>query len=293
MNGLGMGSTAAGSVVTRSFISPESDSGLDWLARKLLPLDSANTNAPTYNSMTTPLFLGLNAQNGGAANTFYLGKDSNSNQDGGTVMLQNGSIVDKNRPDSTSALTSPYAIDIEVGGTTYLSTSNANPIAYLVSNCTTGYPGGSAPANGTAEGTLDYYSDCQEALDVKGDAYIAGKSYAYTLWAGSFVYDSSDFRLKKDIKPVANALDNIMNLNPVTFTFKASQAKGIGFIAQDIEKIYPDLVAQNNDGYKAVNYDGLIAPLVSAVQELKHENDELRKEVHALQQNKLHDKAAQ
>ena len=70
-----------------------------------------------------------------------------------------------------------------------------------------------------------------------------------------------------------------MRLKPVSFAFKSNGVPGLGVIAQDIEKVYPQLVSEKSDGMKAVNYEGLIAPLIGAVQELKQENDELKKQL--------------
>jgi len=60
-----------------------------------------------------------------------------------------------------------------------------------------------------------------------------------------------------------------------------------GFVAQEVEKIYPNLVttAQDEMKTKSVNYDGFIPLLVSSVQELKKENDELRARIEKLEAN--------
>ncbi len=58
------------------------------------------------------------------------------------------------------------------------------------------------------------------------------------------------------------------------------KARQYGFIAQEVEKIYPNLVSTASDDMrtKSVNYDGFIPVLVSSMQELKKENAELRSE---------------
>jgi len=68
----------------------------------------------------------------------------------------------------------------------------------------------------------------------------------------------------------------VMKINPVSFAFKESGKASMGVIAQELEKVYPQLVTEGPDGMKAVTYDGLIAPLVGSVQELKKDNDSLR-----------------
>ena len=64
------------------------------------------------------------------------------------------------------------------------------------------------------------------------------------------------------------------------------KAKGsgqqMGVIAQDVEKVFPQLVVTNDNGFKSVNYPGLVAPLIEAVKELKADNDKLREADEAL-----------
>ena len=54
------------------------------------------------------------------------------------------------------------------------------------------------------------------------------------------------------------------------------QGKDIGVIAQEIEKVLPEIVSERDTGYKAVNYQKLTALLIEAVKELKEERDELK-----------------
>jgi hypothetical protein len=53
----------------------------------------------------------------------------------------------------------------------------------------------------------------------------------------------------------------------------AKEQPGLGVIAQEVEKVFPELVQTTPEGLKKVNYDGLIAPLIEAVKEL---DDRLR-----------------
>ena len=59
-----------------------------------------------------------------------------------------------------------------------------------------------------------------------------------------------------------------------------------GFIAQDVQPLFPTLVVTGNDPSKtlSLNYPGFIAPMVKAMQELKADNDNLRLEIQALRQ---------
>jgi hypothetical protein len=86
---------------------------------------------------------------------------------------------------------------------------------------------------------------------------------------------SSDINLKKDISSLENALDKVCKLSGVEFSWKSTDEKSIGVIAQDVEKILPELV-NSDDQYKSVNYNGLIGVLIEAVKELRNEIDELK-----------------
>ncbi|MBI3671531.1 tail fiber domain-containing protein [Candidatus Azambacteria bacterium] len=83
--------------------------------------------------------------------------------------------------------------------------------------------------------------------------------------ASSFLY-SSDRNLKENIKPLGSEAKKVLSLEGVSFDWKKDGSKSIGFIAQDVENIYPELVSTNpQTGLKSMQYAGLIAPLVEVV----------------------------
>jgi len=90
--------------------------------------------------------------------------------------------------------------------------------------------------------------------------------------SGNVVNTASDISLKKNIHPITGALEKVMNLKGVYFEWKDVNAGGdsrkIGFIAQDVESIVPELVHQHNDGIKTVHYKDITALLVEAIKEL-------------------------
>ena len=97
--------------------------------------------------------------------------------------------------------------------------------------------------------------------------------------------DISDHRLKADIRRLPPQSENIAALDPVAFSMADDPARRTeyGVIAQEMEAVYPALVETRSGGTKAVNYTGLIAPLVSAVQELQADNARLRARIEALE----------
>jgi hypothetical protein len=85
--------------------------------------------------------------------------------------------------------------------------------------------------------------------------------------------DVSDRRLKDELTALpANQLDKIMLLKPVSFEMKGRRGvREFGFVAQDVETLFPDLVSTASDviGTKSLNYVGMIAPVVKALQEME------------------------
>jgi len=95
------------------------------------------------------------------------------------------------------------------------------------------------------------------------------------------INNSSDITLKKNIEKISKENnENTLNLEPVVFMYKNDfkEHKHFGFIAQDVEKVYPNLVS-NQSGYKTVNYIEIIPLLVSKIKEMQEEISNLKEEV--------------
>lgn len=96
-------------------------------------------------------------------------------------------------------------------------------------------------------------------LDVTGDIEFTGS-----------ITDMSDRRLKKDIINLPNGqLEKILALQGVSFRMK-DDPKGkieFGFIAQDVQPLFPELIKTDPDGMLSLNYMGMIAPMAEAIQE--------------------------
>lgn len=94
----------------------------------------------------------------------------------------------------------------------------------------------------------------------------------------------SDLRLKKDVKEIESPLEKIARLRGVSYTWKKDGKKGYGVIAQDVEKVFPELVKADKDGMKGVDYTHLVGPVIAAIKELKQENDDLRARLEKLEE---------
>jgi hypothetical protein len=105
--------------------------------------------------------------------------------------------------------------------------------------------------------------------------------------AGAAAFGSwSDRRLKENIEDLPSQLDNITSLRPVEFDYIESEGGGhqLGFIAQEVEEIYPDLVGERPDGMKTLSGMGKMeARLIKAIQEQQAIIDSLTARIAALE----------
>lgn len=91
---------------------------------------------------------------------------------------------------------------------------------------------------------------------------------------------TSDARLKKNVATLTSGLALVNQLRGVRYNWKDEAKTGnkVGFIAQEVEAVLPELVVTKKDGFKAVNYAEMSAVLVEAVKELSRQIDELKRE---------------
>lgn len=114
-------------------------------------------------------------------------------------------------------------------------------------------------------------------------ASTVGMRVEGSLSARSFIYVASDRSLKDNIKPISSALDKLLQIDGVSYRLKASGQNTMGVIAQDVEKVMPELVTKGPDGLRMVNYNGLTGALLQAVHELAAQNKALRERVEKLE----------
>ena len=107
-------------------------------------------------------------------------------------------------------------------------------------------------------------------LDVAGDVRVQGT-----------LYETSTERIKSEIEPIGSQLDNIMQLSGKKFYKNDNyNRREIGFIAEEVSKIYPEFVSDNNDG---INYGKMVSVLVEAIKELNNNLDEANNRIKALE----------
>src|SRR5690606_2366986 len=123
-----------------------------------------------------------------------------------------------------------------------------------------------------------------------GSSTLDGSTY---IGPGGFYVDSngqgqngSDRELKQNIHNIPYGLDTINSMRPVAFNFKSNDAPSIGFIAQELETVIPEIVS-GTEGRKSVNYASITSVLVKAVQELSAEVETLKSEIETLSGNSI------
>jgi len=104
-----------------------------------------------------------------------------------------------------------------------------------------------------------------------------GNVTATTIYGNDYLH-TSDASLKTNIRQIQGALDLIKSMQGDRFQWIGDGSPSIGFIAQDVQRVFPEAVKQRPDGKLAVEYDIIAAPLVEAVKELSQEVTQLRAE---------------
>ncbi|MCP4442492.1 MAG: tail fiber domain-containing protein [Aureispira sp.] len=96
---------------------------------------------------------------------------------------------------------------------------------------------------------------------------------------------SSDRRLKKDIVYMGSVLNKITQLKPATYHYidnSKDAPRSTGFVAQEVEPIFPNLVRDTDEGFKGLVYDGFAVISIKAIQELNEKMEGMQKELDEL-----------
>lgn len=105
-------------------------------------------------------------------------------------------------------------------------------------------------------------------------------------------YQASDKAFKKNIRSVDNAVSKVQQLNGVYFDYDLiksgsgnNEKPSVGIIAQEVEEVFPELVKENKEGLKGVNYSGLIPVLIEAIKEQQLQIEAQQREIDALKES--------
>jgi hypothetical protein len=215
--------------------------------------------------------------------------DTNTTPDA-MVIKDNGKVgIGTNNPQALLSLKTPSSyplsvMDIDV--ITFGTTTNAKNSHYFRAR-DLGAIGGEFIIKGDGHVGIGTSNPGDYSLYVNGTAIFTSHS------------DSSDIRWKKNITPLENSLEKITQLQGVNYEWKTeeypeknfTEEKQIGVIAQNVEKVIPELVSTDNEGYKAVSYSKITAVLIEAVKEqqaqitaLQSQVEELKSQISNMQQ---------
>lgn len=152
-----------------------------------------------------------------------------------------------------------------------------------------GYTGG---VGGTASEGLEFYAGGSEVMRVMNNARIGiqttnpsyrlqvgqTSNYGYVDATGAW-QSSSDIRFKENIQNIDNALNKINQISGIRYNTLNNSKEQIGFSAQEVESVLPEIVSTDESGFKGVAYAKITPVLVNAIKELNQENQNLKQEL--------------
>lgn len=179
-----------------------------------------------------------------------------------------------------AALTGENALRVQINGVTRFRVHANGGVSIGINQ---GPPAGGLVINGITQPAAD-------------NAFTMGSAARRwtTVYATNGVINTSDARLKSNIQQLNYGLNEVMEMNPISFDWKEGGDSKIGFLAQDLHQIIPEVVFQpeNPEAYWGVNYPDLIPVLVSAIQE-QQETIEDQEERLSKQEQELSDMRAE
>jgi hypothetical protein len=99
-------------------------------------------------------------------------------------------------------------------------------------------------------------------IDSTGTGTFSGGVY------GTGFYTLSDILAKRDITAIENSYERVCSLQPSSWTWADTEKKGIGLLAQDVERVFPELIEEGGGAGKHINLTGLLAHMVGSIQTL-------------------------
>ena len=180
-------------------------------------------------------------------------------------------------------------VNDKTGGVTQnCSTANFVPVNSATAgqlNCSQIFDNGTSVGIGTT-GAFNYTYNTGDFLALAPASGTAKLRVNGVAWTTGY-YASSDKKFKKDIKPIENALEKVQQIEGKTYAWNTESNKDMnfdngghsGFIAQELEKVLPHLVATDEKGNKAVNYIELMPYLIEAIKDQQTQINDLKSQI--------------
>jgi hypothetical protein len=115
-----------------------------------------------------------------------------------------------------------------------------------------------------------------DAIGQGGNTVMLGDSNITDLYCYGTLSSPSDIKLKKNVEDLPYGLDDVAQMRPVEYDLKADGRHDIGFIAQEMKQVVPDVVKEMGDGTLSIQYSKLVPVLVNAIKELQAEVELLK-----------------
>lgn len=252
---------------------------------------------PSWSNETThDIFYGSWASSTG--DYIYVKAPGNSTSDFGTMVMADNVFAVGRQNNATGAVNDSSTAPLD-STWAYIKSTGVYSSSNVYSGGTQGFVFGSSTSEGEYiqrnGSNIEFvaYGEIKFDITAQGVHVRTGGTYRAQIsntGVGRFAndvvayYNFSDKRLKTNIKPTTNNLDKVLKLNPVEYNWKEGYRKDkkeIGLIAQEVEKIIPEVVRENqrlNDDtlYKQIDYEHLVSTLIGAVQEQQKQIDELK-----------------
>ena len=224
----------------------------------------ASSVSTTYQIQTVSDSNGGIAIQAGGTSSSYLVFGDNANYDAGRIQYNNSN----NQMNFWTADTKHMSITS--GGNVGIGTDS---------------PGNKFTVNSTSanQASIQYDASTRLQISVAGSGattFTTDNSAACGFTGDVIAFASSDEKLKDNLKPISNSLKKLQKLTGYEFDWNKKQdtyeGHDVGVVAQEVEKVLPEVVTTRDNGYKAVKYEKIVPLLIEAIKEQQQQIEELK-----------------
>jgi hypothetical protein len=253
--------------------------------RSFLNVADGATNVTNNNQITngagyttnvgdiTGVTAGSGISGGGTSGTVTVSHSDTSSQS--SVNNSGATVIQDVTLDTYGHVTGLTSHTMTLANLGYTGATNAN---YITNNNQltngAGYTTNTGDITGVTAGTNLNGGGSSGGVTLNLDSTIT----VTTVNAGT-VNTTSDERAKDDITPITGALDKVQQLGGYSFTLKATDEKSSGVIAQEVQKVMPELVQEGAEGLLSVQYGNMVGLLIEAIKEQQAQIDELKQKL--------------
>ena len=200
---------------------------------------------------------------------------------GATIFAGSGAQL-TNIPNSATTATSANSASAIVARDGSGNFTAGTISAALSGNATSATTVATAENADNSDKRLAFVTGSSGNISIQNDAGLVYNPSTNLVTCSGDVLSNSDAKLKENVTTIENGLEKVQNLRGVEFDYKANGTHSLGVIAQEVEAVLPELVAENSEGIKSVAYQKLTAVLIEAVKEQQKQIDELKAKVDEL-----------